>query len=295
MSRFDVGQVILYLGVLVFCVPWVGTYMAKVFEGQSTFMAPVLAWLERLIYRLIGVNEQEEMNWRDYTKSLLWFNFFGFLLVFLIQLFQRNLPLNPEKLPDVSWHTALNTAVSFMTNTNWQSYAGESTMSYLTQMLGLTVQNFLSAATGVAVFLALTRGITRKSETTLGNFWADITRTTVYVLLPLSALLAIVLVGQGVVQTLAPYPHVITLEGVSQTIPLGPAASQIAIKQIGTNGCGFFNANSAHPFENLGNFTASRRAHLHVWKNGKIHPPGLDPFHCDVRNFFGDIGGLSCK
>ncbi len=188
---------------------------------------------------------------------MLWFNLFGFLAVFLLQVVQRYLPANPQHLNNVPWPLAFNTAVSFMTNTNWQAYAGETTLSYLTQMLGLTVQNFLSAATAVGVMLALIRGLTRKTSSTLGNFWVDLTRTTVYVLLPLSIILAVILVGQGVVQTLSPYANVTTIEGTSQTIPLGPAASQIAIKQLGTNGGGFFNANSAHPFENptpLSNF-----------------------------------------
>ncbi len=254
MNTTDVAQIILYVGLLIMFVPPLGDYMAKVFEGEHTFATPVLGWLENLTYRVAGVDEREEMDWKDYAKALLWFNFFGFLVIFLLQMFQHVLPLNPASLPAVSWHSSFNTAVSFMTNTNWQGYGGEVTMSYFTQMIGLSVQNFLSAATGIAVFLALTRGIVRKSgqksEKTLGNFWADLTRSTVYVLLPLSIVLAVVLISQGVVQTFAPYQDAITLEGMKQTIPLGPAASQIAIKQIGTNGGGFFNANSAVPFEN---------------------------------------------
>ncbi len=191
-----------------------------------------------------------EMNWKTYTISLLVFNFFGFLFLFLLLMFQAYLPLNPQHLPGTSWHLSLNTAVSFMTNTNWQSYSGETTLGYLVQMLGLTVQNFLSAATGMAVFVALMRGLTRKTTSDLGNFWVDLTRSVVYILLPLSIVLAILLVGQGVVQSFSPYVKATTLQGTEQIIPLGPAASQIAIKQLGTNGGGFFGANSAHPFEN---------------------------------------------
>lgn len=250
MSAIDVGQIGLYVGLLILCVAPLGAFMAKVFEGERSWLTPILGWIEKLTYRVAGVDENEEMNWKDYAKSLLWFNFFGFLIVFLLQILQNALPLNPAGLPAVSWHSAFNTAVSFMTNTNWQGYGGEVTMSYLTQMLGLAVQNFVSAATGIAVFLALTRGIARKSGQTLGNFWADLTRSAVYVLLPLSSVLAVLLTSQGVVQSFAPYHEAITLEGMKQSIPLGPAASQIAIKQLGTNGGGFFNANSAVPFEN---------------------------------------------
>lgn len=257
MKIADVVQIVLYVGLLVICVPPLGAYMAKVFAGERTFLTPVLGWLEKLTYRAAGVNANEEMSWTTYAKALLWFNFFGFLTVFLLQMLQGFLPLNPAGVPAVAWHSSLNTGISFMTNTNWQGYGGETTMSYLTQMLGLGVQNFVSAATGLAVFLALIRGIVRKSGQTLGSFWTDLTRSTVYVLLPLSFVLALVLMGQGVVQTFAPYQEVITLEGATQSIPLGPAASQIAIKQLGTNGGGFFNANSTVPFENptpLSNF-----------------------------------------
>jgi K+-transporting ATPase ATPase A chain len=180
----------------------------------------------------------------------LLFNFFGFIIIFTLLILQGFLPLNPQNLPGTSWHLSLNTAVSFMTNTNWQSYSGETTLSYLVQMLGLTVQNFLSAATGMAVFVALMRGLTRKTTTDLGNFWVDMTRSIVYILLPLSIFLAVILAGQGVVQSFSPYVKATTLQGAEQTIPLGPAASQIAIKQLGTNGGGFFGVNSAHPFEN---------------------------------------------
>ncbi len=253
----DYLQVIIFCLVLIGLTPPLGLYMARVFEGKKTVMSPVMGWLENLLYRLCGINQNEEMDWKIYTKALLYFNLLGFLFLFVLQLAQKILPLNPANLPNVAWDSAFNTAASFMTNTNWQSYAGETTMSYLTQMIGLTVQNFLSAATGITVFLALTRGLISKSKSSLGNFWVDMVRSLIYVLLPLSILLAVILNSQGVVQTLSSYKDATTLQGANQTIPLGPAASQIAIKQLGTNGGGFFNANSAHPFENptpLANF-----------------------------------------
>jgi potassium-transporting ATPase potassium-binding subunit len=250
MTTLDFIQVILFLGVLTALTPILGSYMKQVFTGEKHFMRPVLGWLERLTYRFSGVNSNEETNWKTYTFQLLIFNLTGFLFVFLIQLTQVWLPLNPEGLPNVSWHSAFNTAVSFMTNTNWQGYSGETTLSFFVQMIGLTVQNFVSAATGIAVLLVLIRGLSRKTTDKLGNFWTDLTRSTIYVLLPLSILLAVVLVGQGVVQNFNSYETIHTIEGAQQVIPSGPAASQIAIKQLGTNGGGFFNANSAHPFEN---------------------------------------------
>jgi K+-transporting ATPase ATPase A chain len=250
MHLHEGAQIVLYLFFLVALTPVFGLFMAKVFNGGHTWLTPLLRPLEKVIYRLAGIDENAEMRWSTYVWALLIFNFLGFVVVFVIQLMQDKLPLNPQKLPGVSMALAFNTAVSFMTNTNWQSYAGETTLSYLTQMLGLTVQNFLSAATGVAVLLALTRGLTRRSLQTIGNFWTDLVRATLYVLLPLAFILAILLVGQGVVQTFSPAMHVQTLEGHSQIIPFGPAASQIAIKQLGTNGGGFFNANSAYPLEN---------------------------------------------
>jgi K+-transporting ATPase ATPase A chain len=213
-------------------------------------MLPVFGWLEKMIYKFIKVDPNEETNWKSYTFSLLLFNLMGFLFVFLIQLFQSYLPLNPAHLNNVSWHSAFNTSVSFVTNTNWQGYAGETTLSYFVQMIGLAVQNFVSAATGIAVLMALIRGITRKTTDKMGNFWSDLTRSIVYILLPLSILFAVVLVGQGVVQNFNAYETVQPLQGGTQVLPMGPAASQIAIKQLGTNGEGFFNANSAHPFEN---------------------------------------------
>lgn len=250
MSIQDIIQMVLFFAILIAITPALGNYMNSVFTGDRHFLHPVFGWLESLIYKLTGVNSTEETNWKSYTFGLLLFNLVGFVFVFLIQVFQHYLPLNPSHLPDVSWHSSFNTSVSFVTNTNWQGYAGETTLSYFVQMVGLTVQNFVSAATGIAVLLAVIRGISRKSTDKMGNFWTDITRSVLYVLLPLSVVFAIVLVGQGVVQNFNLYETIQTLQGTEQTIPMGPAASQIAIKQIGTNGGGFFNANSAHPFEN---------------------------------------------
>lgn len=250
MSIYDYLQVAVMLSALVALTPVLGLYMARVFSGERTWLSPVIGPLERWTYKFGGVDPNDEMPWTRYASALLLFNLFGFLVVFGLQMLQQYLPLNPQGLANVTWHSSFNTAVSFMTNTNWQGYGGETTMSYLTQMLGLTVQNFVSAATGMGVVLALIRGISRKSVSTIGNFWADLVRTTLYILLPLSILWTLVLVGQGTVQTFDSYQTVTTLEGVEQTIPLGPAASQIAIKQLGTNGGGFFNANSTVPFEN---------------------------------------------
>ncbi|MEG0244806.1 MAG: potassium-transporting ATPase subunit KdpA, partial [Pseudomonas sp.] len=230
--------------------PWLGRFYFKVMEGQRTWLSPLLGPVEQACYRLAGVNASQEQNWRQYTLALLAFNLVGFLLLFAVLLLQGYLPLNPQHLPGQEWSLAFNTAVSFVTNTNWQAYSGEASVSYLSQMLGLTVQNFVSAATGLAVLVALCRGIARRSTSTLGNFWVDMTRATLYCLLPLCLLLALLLVWQGVPQTFADYAHALTLQGADQTIPLGPAASQIAIKQLGTNGGGFFGVNSAHPFEN---------------------------------------------
>jgi K+-transporting ATPase ATPase A chain len=190
------------------------------------------------------------MHWKSYAWSVLLISILGMVSVFLLQMLQKHLPLNPQHMPGVEFFLALNTAISFVTNTNWQAYAGETTMGYFTQMAALTVQNFLSAATGIAVVAALARGFSRKSSRSIGNFWSDLTRAVVYILLPLSFIFALVLVEQGTPQTLQQYATVTTMEGQQQTIPLGPAASQIVIKQLGTNGGGFFNANSAHPFEN---------------------------------------------
>jgi len=279
-------QVALYVAVLVALAKPLGIFMADVYEGRRTFLSPVLRPIERLVYRVAGIDEQSEVDWKGYTLGLLVFNLVGIVFVYLLQRLQGVLPLNPADMAAVSPDSSFNTAVSFATNTNWQGYGGESTMSYLTQMLGLAVQNFLSAASGMAVLVALIRGFARRQAKTIGNFWVDLTRSTVYILLPLSLLVAVVLMSQGVVQTFASYKTVELVEPVTadapvtdasgapvvdsagkpvtkptefkeQTLPLGPAASQIAIKQLGTNGGGFFNVNSAHPYENptpLSNF-----------------------------------------
>ena len=255
MKVADVFEIILFVGLLVGLAPLLGRYMAKVFTGERHHLSPVLGWLERGTYRAIGVNSSEESNWKSYLAGLLLFNVAGFIFLFLLLMCQGMLPLNPQHLPNLGAALAFNTAVSFVTNTNWQSYGGENTLSYLSQMLGLGVQNFVSAATGFTVILALTRGLARKSTDKLGNFWVDLTRSTIYVLLPLAILLSIVLVSEGVVQNFHSYTTAQTLEGTHQLIPQGPAASQVAIKQLGSNGGGFFNANSAHPFENPTPFT----------------------------------------
>lgn len=256
-TTMDLLQIVFALGVVVMATPLLGTYMFKVFSGERNFLIRTFRPLEIGIYKVSGINPSEEMTWKQYAKSLIVFNFIGLVFLTLLQMYQSALPLNPEHLANVSWHLALNTAVSFITNTNWQAYSGENTMSYLTQMLGLGVQNFVSAATGLAVLLALARGISRKQTKNLGNFWVDLVRSTVHVLLPLSLVLAVALVDQGVVQNFSAYTHVKTVEGIEQIIPQGPGASQIAIKQLGSNGGGFFGVNSAHPLENptpLSNF-----------------------------------------
>jgi potassium-transporting ATPase potassium-binding subunit len=255
MHANELFQAALYFAVLFGIAPFLGGYIARVFaeSGPFRFLAPV----ESFIFKCAGVDSKTEMHWTNYCGSLLMLNLIGLVVLFGLQLLQGYLPLNPQHLKGVEPLLAFNTAVSFVTNTNWQAYSGESTLSYLVQMMGLTVQNFLSAATGMAVMLALGRGLVRRNSGVIGNFWSDIVKTTLYILLPLTFLFAIVLAGQGVVQTFAPYQTVHTLSGTDQTLPLGPAASQIAIKQIGTNGGGFFGVNSAHPFENptpLSNF-----------------------------------------
>ena len=250
MNYFDYLQIVVYLGLLVALTPLIGNYMYKVFDNRPFKAKGMFSWLEKGIYRVIGVKQESQMDWKQYAFALLSFNLLGFLFVFVIQLIQAVLPLNPQHLGNVNWALAFNTAISFMTNTNWQSYAGETTLSYFTQLTGLTVQNFVSAATGFGVALVLIRGIRNRLSTELGNFYVDLTRSVVYILLPLSILFSVFLMGQGVVQNLGEYKIITTVENVQQVIPQGPAASQISIKQIGTNGGGFFNANSAHPFEN---------------------------------------------
>jgi potassium-transporting ATPase potassium-binding subunit len=259
MSALSLLQVPIYL-VTLLALAWpLGTYMASLYQGKRVFLTPVLEPVERLTYRLTGTRPDEEMDWRTYALAMLLFNALGLLVVYALQRLQSYLPLNPEALGPVTPDSSWNTAVSFVTNTNWQGYAGEVTMSYLTQMLGLTVQNFISAATGLAVMAAVVRGFARHLASTVGNFWVDLTRTTLYVLLPMALLLALILSSQGVVQSLSPYPNAGLLEPTvgthgqtvtQQELSIGPAASQVAIKQLGTNGGGFFNVNSAHPFEN---------------------------------------------
>ncbi len=257
-------QIGLYLVVLVLLVKPLGAYMARVYQGERTFLDPVLRPVERFIYRIAGVRENAEMDWKVYTIAFLLFSLASLVVVYALQRLQGVLPLNPQGLGAVSPDSSWNTAVSFATNTNWQGYGGETTMSYLTQMLALTVQNFVSAAAGMAVLIAFIRSFARHNAQTLGNFWVDLTRGVLYILLPLSIVLALVLVAQGVVQTFGPYQTATLVQPTTdangnpvteQVIALGPAASQIAIKQLGTNGGGFFNVNSAHPFENATPFS----------------------------------------
>ncbi|MDH1629893.1 potassium-transporting ATPase subunit KdpA [Pseudomonas mosselii] len=250
MHSYDYLLLLAFFAIVLLPAPWLGRFYYKVMEGQRTWLTPILGPVEQGCYRVAGVRADQEQSWKQYTLALLAFNLVGFLMVFGVLQLQGSLPLNPQHLPGQEWSLAFNTAVSFMTNTNWQAYSGEASVSYLSQMIGLTVQNFVSAATGLAVLVALCRGIARRSASTLGNFWVDLTRATLYGLLPLCLVLALLLVWQGVPQTFADYVHAVTLQGTDQTIPLGPAASQIAIKQLGTNGGGFFGVNSAHPFEN---------------------------------------------
>jgi potassium-transporting ATPase potassium-binding subunit len=279
-------QICLFVGVLLATVKPLGWFMSRVFQGQPCGLDRVLGPVERGMYRLAAVDSKGEMTWKSYAVAAMLFNVLGFAFVYLILRLQDRLPLNPQGFSANTADSAFNTAVSFATNTNWQGYGGETTMSYLSQMLALSVQNFVSAATGIAVLIAVIRGFTRRSVETIGNFWVDLTRSTVYVLLPLSVVLALVLVSQGVVQNFQPYQTVALLQPISmdepvigadgtpsvdaagaaitqkkviseQLLPMGPAASQLAIKQLGTNGGGYFNVNSAHPYENptpLSNF-----------------------------------------
>jgi len=264
MNLYSWFQLIFYMVVLLLLAKPLGSFMAKVYQGEHTFLDRVLDPVERLVYRLSGVKPDEEMNWKTYAIAVMVFNVLGLIVVYLLQRLQSVLPLNPQGLgavtPDSSW----NTATSFATNTNWQGYGGEVTMSYLSQMLGLTVQNFVSAATGMAVLIALIRGIARHTAKGIGNFWVDLTRTTLYILIPLAIVVALAIASQGVVQTFSPYKTVTLLQPTTdakgntvteQVLAVGPAASQIAIKQLGTNGGGFFNVNSAHPFENATPFS----------------------------------------
>ncbi|GEP12225.1 potassium-transporting ATPase subunit KdpA [Methylobacterium gnaphalii] len=250
-------QIALFCAIVLALVKPLGLYMTRVFTGERTFLSPLLAPVERGLYSVAGVNERHEQTWLGYGLAMLAFHLLGFLLLYAVLRLQAALPLNPMDQAAVAPDLAFNTATSFITNTNWQNYAGENTLSYLSQMLGLTHQNFLSAATGIALAVALIRGFARASARTVGSFWVDLTRCTLYVLLPLCLVYALFLISQGMPQTLGAYVDITTLEGAKQTIAVGPVASQIAIKMLGTNGGGFFNANAAHPFENptaLSNF-----------------------------------------
>ncbi|MGB7670469.1 MAG: potassium-transporting ATPase subunit KdpA [Pseudolabrys sp.] len=250
-------QIVLYCAIIVAITPVLGGYMTRVFNGQRTFPTPILRPVELALYGAAGVDEKSEQGWLAYTVGMLLFHIGGFLILYGLMRFQALLPFNPAEQSAVAPDLSFNTAVSFITNTNWQNYGGESTLSYLVQMLGLTHQNFLSAATGIVLAVALIRGFARHSVRTIGSFWVDITRCTLYVLLPICIPYALFLVWQGMPQTLGAYVDVTTLEGAKQTIAVGPVASQVAIKMLGTNGGGFFNANAAHPFENptgLSNF-----------------------------------------
>jgi potassium-transporting ATPase potassium-binding subunit len=250
-------QILLYCAIVVALVKPLGWYMTRVFNGERTLLSPVLRPVETALYRVGGVDESREQHWLAYTVAMLLFHVGGFLILYALLRLQAALPFNPAAQPAVAEDLSFNTAVSFITNTNWQNYGGESTLSYLVQMLGLTHQNFLSAATGIVLAIALVRGFARASAKTVGNFWVDVTRCTLYVLLPICILYTLFLVWQGIPQTIGPYVDATTLEGAKQTIAVGPVASQVAIKMLGTNGGGFFNANAAHPFENptaLANF-----------------------------------------
>ena len=250
-------QILLYGAVVVALVKPLGGYMTRVFNGERTFLSPILRPVENGLYRMAGVDETREQHWLTYTLAVLFFHVGGFLIIYAVMRLQAVLPFNPAGQAAVAEDLSFNTAMSFVTNTNWQNYGGESTLSYLTQMVGLTHQNFLSAATGIALAIAMIRGFSRSSMKTIGNFWIDVTRCTLYVLLPICIVYALFLVWQGIPQTLGAYVDATTLEGAKQTIAVGPVASQVAIKMLGTNGGGFFNANAAHPFENptaLSNF-----------------------------------------
>ena len=281
---FDISQILALLLVVTLIVKPLGLYMAKVYEGERTFLTPVLGPLERVFYRIAGTGSDSEMDWKQYATAMLTFNIIGMVVLFAILMLQKYLPLNPQRFSGFSWHLALNTAVSFVTNTNWQAYSGESAASYFSQVFGLAVQNFVSSATGMAVLIALIRGIARRTAETIGNFWVDLCRSVLYILLPIAFVAALVLVSQGVIQNFIPYKSVPLMESVSyekakldvngnevrdangkpltetvevknQVLPMGPVASQEAIKELGTNGGGFFNANSSHPYENPTPFT----------------------------------------
>jgi potassium-transporting ATPase potassium-binding subunit len=251
------SQILVFCAIILLAARPLGAYMTRVFEGERTLLSPILNPVERAFYALAGIDPNADQRWTGYAASMLALNFAGFLALYAVMRLQGSLPLNPQGMSAMPPDLALNTAVSFVTNTNWQSYGGESTLGYFAQMAGLTVQNFLSAATGIALAVAMIRGFARRSASGVGNFWADLTRCTLYILLPIALIFAIFLVWQGIPQNLSPYVDATTLEGGKQTIAQGPVASQVAIKMLGTNGGGFFNANAAHPYENptpLSNF-----------------------------------------
>jgi potassium-transporting ATPase potassium-binding subunit len=252
MTSAGILQIAIFFALILVCAKPLGAFMARVFEGQRTFLHPLLRWLEVLTYKVSGIKEDVEQRWTTYTASLLSFSLFGFLITYVLQRVQGILPFNPQHFNagNVPPDLAFNTATSFVTNTNWQAYTGEATLSYFVQMAALAVQNFASAAAGMAIAVALIRGFARQEKKTVGNFWVDVTRATVYVLLPFSMVVGLLYVSQGAIQNFKPYTEVTTVEGAKQIIAQGPVASQEAIKQLGTNGGGFFNANSAHPFEN---------------------------------------------
>src|SRR5208283_6057553 len=244
-------QIVVFLALILAVTKPMGVFLTRIFNRERTFLDPVLRPIERLLYRVTGVDENHEMRWTEYAFAMLLFSVVSMLLLYLIQRVQAHLPFNPQKFAGVMpEHLAWNTAASFTTNTNWQAYAGESTMSYFTQMAGLAFHNFVSAAAGIAIAIAVIRGFVRRNAQTIGNFWVDMTRATLWVLLPISVVFALVLVWQGVPDNFSPYVHGKTMEGAEQVIAQGPVASQETIKELGTNGGGFFNANSAHPYEN---------------------------------------------
>ncbi|MEG0085069.1 MAG: potassium-transporting ATPase subunit KdpA, partial [Niameybacter sp.] len=249
----------LYLALLVILAIPLGAYIGKVMDGENVFLSKIFGSCEKIVYKVLHIKQGEEMNWKKYALSVGVFNLVGFILLFFIHMMQGLLPFNPQGIPGTSWHLAFNNTASFVTNTNWQAYSGESSLSYFTQMFGLTVQNFISAASGIAVLFAVIRGFVKTKTEGLGSFWVDLTRSVLYVLLPLSIVVSLLIVSQGVVQNFSPYETVQLVEPIvledgrkitEQIVPMGPAASQIAIKQLGTNGGGFFGVNSAHPLEN---------------------------------------------
>src|SRR6202163_4659349 len=250
MTAIGWTQIILFCAIIAALAKPLGWYMTRVFNGERTFLSPILRPVEIGLYWIGGVDEKREQTWVMYVVAMLFFHVGGFLIFYILMRTQAMLPFNPAEQSAVAEDLSFNTAISFITNTNWQNYGGESTLSYLVQMLGLTHQNFLSAATGIVLAVALIRGFARASAKTVGNFWVDITRCTLYILLPICIVYTIFLVWQGIPQTLGAYVEAATREGAKQTIAVGPVASQIAIKRLGTNGGAFFNANAAHPFEN---------------------------------------------